>query len=317
MIMQQQLADWLLQAETPTIRYLTLTALQGLDENDERVVVERRAIMTEGPVPAILAEQSPDGSWADDNNFYQPKYRSVHWSLTLLTELQVDGADPRFRRGVDFILGDRAGALQKRLDEDELGWSCLFGNILRYTCHAGLSSDERAAVLIEYALRDMDNDRCRCIWNDGNACAWGVARTLWGLAALPPQQRSPAVQRAVEQALDFLLEPGRLPAADYPVPDDGRIHTMWSRLNFPLFYQVDILFILRVLADLDVLDHPGAQPALAWLESKRLKNGRWRGASPYRSRTWSLGSPEETSRWLTLQAATLLAPQTEERVRQS
>lgn len=306
-MLSQELIDWLLEAATPTIRYLTFTALLGLDEDDERVVAARRAIMTEGPVPAILAEQIADGSWAGDSNFYQPKYSSVHWSLTLLTELRVDGADARFRRGVEFVLGDRAAALQKRLDEDELGWSCLFGNILRYTCHAGLGGDERAALLIEYAVRDMDHDRCRCVWNDGYACAWGVARTLWGLAALPAPQRSPAVERAIEQGLAFLLAAGRLPAADYPVPDGGRIHTIWSRLNFPLFYQVDILFILRVLADLGALDHPAAQPALAWLEDKRLKNGRWRGASPYRSRTWPLGTPEETSRWLTLQAAALLA----------
>jgi hypothetical protein len=304
--MKRQVTDWLLGAQTPTIRYLTLVNVLGLPEDDARVAAERRAIMEEGPAPAILAGQTEAGSWAGENSFYTPKYRSSHWSLMLLAELLVDGADPRFRRGVEFMLGDTAETLQRKLEENDLGWSCFYGNMLRYTCHAGLSGDERTAVLVHYTLRDMDNGHCRCVWNSGYACAWGVARTLWGLAALPQEQRSVEVQRAIGQGLEFLLQPGRLPAADYPVPDDGRIHTIWSRLNFPLFYQADILFILRVLADLNALDGPGAQAALAWLQEKRQKNGRWRGSSPYRSRTWpGMGGPEETSRWVTVQAASL------------
>lgn len=305
--MKQPITEWLLEAQTPTIRYLTLVNLLGLPADDPRAAAERRALMGEGPVPAILAGQTRAGSWADEHSFYTPKYRSTHWSLTLLAELLVDGTDPRFRRGVDFMLGDTAEALNERLEENHLGWSCFYGNMLRYTCHAGMSDDERVSVLIHYTVRDMANGNCRCAWNDGYACAWGVARTLWGLAALPQGQRSREVQTAIEQGLDFLLQPGRLTAADYPTPEDGRIHTIWSRLNFPLFYQADILFILRVLAELGALDRPGAQDALAWLEGKRQKNGRWRGGSPYRARTWpEMGDPQETSRWVTVQAASLI-----------
>jgi hypothetical protein len=127
------------------------------------------------------------------------------------------------------------------------------------------------------------------------------------LAAIPKRMRSPAVCRAIRQGLDFLLAPGSLPGADYPVPDGGRVHSIWSRLNFPLFYQADVLFVLRVAAELGALDQPGAQDAMAWLAGRRQKNGRWRGSSPFRRRTWpQLGGTEETSRWVTLQADTLL-----------
>ena len=58
----------------------------------------------------------------------------------------------------------------------------------------------------------------------------------------------------------------------------------------------------------ELLDRPGAQEALAWLAGRRQKNGRWRGSSPFRGRTWrELGGPEETSRWVTLQAHGLMA----------
>jgi hypothetical protein len=305
--MKEEPLSWLLEAETPTIRYLALVDLMGLSKEDDRVQEARRAIMRAGPVPAILAEQTEAGNWSGEHSFYTPKYKSTHWSLLLLTELHVDGEDPRFRRGVEFMLADRAGPLTKRLAGGESGWSCLFGNILRYVCHAGLAGADGAAAVIDYCLREMGNGYCRCDWNSGYACAWGVARTLWGLAAIPKRMRSPAADRAIQQGLEFLLAPGRLLAADYPVPDGGRVHSFWSRLNFPLFYQADVLFVLRVADELGALDQPGAQEALAWLAGRRQRNGRWRGSSPFRRRTWpQLGGPEETSRWLTLQATALM-----------
>ena len=78
-------------------------------------------------------------------------------------------------------------------------------------------------------------------------------------------------------------------------------------LFFPLFYQTDILFVLRVLAELGIIDHPGAQPAVDWLRNRQMSNGHWRGASPFRQRTWKvLGSGDETNRWVSLHAAMVL-----------
>jgi hypothetical protein len=156
-------------------------------------------------------------------------------------------------------------------------------------------------------VRHLTDEHCRCWINGDQTCAWGVVRTLYGLAALPADQRSPAVQGAIAHALPFLLESYQLIQANYPVPINGKIHPLWFKLNFPLFYQADILFTLRILAELGALDHPGARPALDWLSAKRSKNGRWRGSSPFRQTTWrELAGPAETDRWVSLQAALIL-----------
>jgi hypothetical protein len=104
-----------------------------------------------------------------------------------------------------------------------------------------------------------------------------------------------------------LLEEHSLMQANYPTSEGGHIHEVWSRLNFPLFYQADILFVLRALADANALDRPGAQDALGWLAQRRRPDGRWSGASPFRQRTWrAIGDRGETDRWVSLQAATVL-----------
>jgi hypothetical protein len=294
-------------ADTPTIRYRALTDLLHLSQEDEQVTALRQAIMQEGPVPAILARQTETGQWAGEQSYYTPKYVSTHWSLMLLTELAVDGRDPRFQQGVDYMLETTAESLKDRLETDRMGFSCFWGNALRYAHRAGKLEDPRVAQIIHYASRDINEGHCRCEHNWHFACAWGVVRTLWGLAAIPKKQRSPAVNRAIETGITFLLDTFQLIEANYPTSDQGKVHPLWFKLNFPLFYQVDILFTLRILAELEVLDHPGAQPALDWLEGRRGRNGRWRGSSPYRGRTWSeLGDRSETDRWVSWQAAAIL-----------
>ncbi len=303
---EKQFIDWLLAAETPSIRYQTRIDLLGAGPDDPAAAADRKAIMTGGPVPAIFARQTPAGHWENEQSYYTPKYTSSHWSLMVLAELWVDPADGRFQRGVDFMLADTAGRLQQRLAENNLGFSCLWGNIMRYAFHAGRFDDPRAAALVGYAVRDLGNGHCRCEINSGHACAWGVARTFWGLAALPAGRRSPEVESALTDGVEFLLSQHNLTDADYPVPENGKISPYWFRLNFPLYYQADILFTLRVLGELDRLDHPGAQPALDWLEGQRSRQGRWRGRNPFGRRGWGLGDRQETARWVSLQAARIL-----------
>ena len=307
MATNNNLITWLLDSKIPSIRYQTLVDLLDHPPDQQPVARTKQAIMHVGPVPAILAQQTPRGDWADEHGYYTPKYRSTHWSMMLLTELDIDAKDARFQRGVDFMLDATATELAERLDAGDFGLSCFWGNLLRYALHAGRRDDERVQAMIHYAARDLHRGPCRCPHNDGHMCAWGVVRTLWGLALLPPAHRTRELSDAIASGITFLLDSFQLVAANYPTPDGGKVHTLWSKLSFPLFYQADILFTLRVLAELDALAHPGAQPALDWLQARQQGNGRWRGSSPYRSRTWGeVGDAEETSRWVSLQSAAIL-----------
>jgi hypothetical protein len=298
------LMDWLLAARTPSIRYLALRHLVDRPQTEAEVQAAWQEMQTAGPIPAILAGQTEAGHWRGERSYYTPKYASTHWSMLLLAELAANGKDERLRQGAAFMLDATEGELEQALAQGKHGLSCFWGNLLRYALHCGYADDPRTEAVVRYLAHDAQAG-WRCAYNDELSCAWGTARALWGLAALSAQLRSPSAEAAIRSGLTFLVETHHLTQADYPT--SGRPHPLWFRLNFPLFYQTDILFVLRVLAELGALDHPGAQPALAWLEAQRKGDGRWRGANPFRRRTWApLADPEETDRWVCLQAAVIL-----------
>jgi hypothetical protein len=298
---------WLLDAETPSIVYQTRRDLRPPRSSPRELQKSKKRIMRTGAVPAILARQSKRGNWKIDHGYYGPKFYSTHWSMVLLAELGVDGEGRRFRRGAEYMLDATEKEVQDGLDRAIPDWSCFWGNLLRYALYAGMQDDPRVEKLIHHLSSILSDGLCVCRINGGNECAWGVVRTLWGFAALPEKIRTREANHAIRKGIRFLLEDHRLMVADYPFRPKTRINPLWFKLSFPLFYHADILFALRVLDELDELDHRGAHEALDWLETKRKENGSWKGSSPFRQRTWrEMGAPEETDRWVTLQALRIL-----------
>ncbi|GAI86138.1 unnamed protein product, partial [marine sediment metagenome] len=243
--------------------------------------------------------------WIADRSFYSPKYRSSHWSMLLLTELAVDPQHPKVRLGAKYM---RERVFRLRRNENWLfkdGLGCFWGNWLRYQLSGGNFSDHWVQEIIQRTCDDILRQG-RCLYNEELPCAWGIVRGLFGLALIPKNQRSQTVQDAVDAGIHFLLEEFSLLQADYPYVQ--KIHPTWAKLSFPLFYQADVLFVLLVMRELGALDRPGAQKPLQWLKEKAEINGRWRGGSPYRRRTWPfLASDDTVNHWLTLHALQVLA----------
>jgi len=294
----------LAQADTPSIRLFALTKLQGLPCDDPQVVRAQEQVANDEPVHSILKEQHPEGFWIWDHSHYTPKYKATHWSMKLLTEMGLSGSHPAMQQGAFYMRERLRPTIIKTLEQNEMGLACFWGTFLRYQLHCGQLTDTTIQMVIDQLVLEIQND-CTCPYNYGLPCAWGVIRAMWGLASIPSEKRSLQVQQAIRHGLEFILERYSLTKADYPYQD--RIHKAWFSLNFPLFYHTDILFTLRIMQELDTLDHPAARQALDWLAGKQLKSGWWRGASPTRSRSWAFTSGQDTvDTWVTLHAMTLL-----------
>ena len=303
--------SWLMDSPTPSIRFLTLRHLLGRGEDDADVITAREAINNSGAIPRILKKQTADGNWENDPGWYGPKYKGTHWSMMLLPELAADPADPRLKRGVDFMLDITSTnyMLEDRFDKsvpspDQFGFTCFWGNLLRYTVYFGAADDPRVEPIVAYLVRNLDEGGCHCHINDYLPCAWGAVRSLWGLAAL--LNKSDAVNAVIEKTVAFLLD-YRYPLVQGAYPAKNKPSPMWTKLNFPLFYQADVLFTLRVLGELGALGQIGAQPALDWLEGQRQPDGHWHGVNPMGARTWSLSADkQDIHRWVSLHAAIVL-----------
>ena len=307
----QTTIDWLLDSQTPSIRYFTYKNLLNRPDDDAMVQSTRTQIGNAGYTKAILAEQDKAGFWYNPKHFYGPKYRSSHWAMLLLTELGVPAEMDAMQKGADFMLQRMADdnnpyfSIGTYENKDQSGFCCYWGNWLRYQIYCGKMDHPLVQQVIAIVSQDVTR-RGRCEYNCHLPCAWGVIRSLYGLVLIPDHKRSPEVQPAIIQGTRFILDEFKLTEANYP--NQGKVHPLWFKLNFPLFYQADILFTLLVLAECGMLQSASAQNALEWLKSKRRKDGTWSGSSPYKSRTHPFLSGTDTpDYWVTLQALSVLA----------
>ncbi|HID85737.1 MAG TPA: hypothetical protein EYH30_10970 [Anaerolineales bacterium] len=298
-ILYSDAIPWLLEPGLPSVRYWTLTRLLDRPPDALEVVEARRQIMERGPAVEILRHYAGNGRWEGERSYYTYKYTSTHWQLLLLAELGADGQDERI-----------AAACQRMTAEIHrerrpIIWPCFHGNLVGYLHALGHGEDERVRQFEGDLVQAGLTGKWQCELNGHLPCAWGAARALWGFSHIPPSRRSPEVEAAIQAGVRLL---GRFRLRDGNYPTATKRHNLWDRLNFPLFYQADVLFILRVLADLDHLgDKPTFRRAVTWLESRCRDDGRWNGVSPYRRRMWTpLEQSGRPSKWVTWQALYVL-----------
>ena len=293
-VLYSDVIPWLMEPSAPSVRYWTLTKLLNRADEDAEVAEARRAIMKQGPVTEILSHYAGDGRWEGERSYYTYKYTSTHWQLLLLAELGADGQDERIVAACQRMIGE------VHREDRTVIWPCFHGNLVGYLHALGHGQDERAQQFEAELARAGTSGKWCCDINGGLPCAWGAARALWGFGRIPAEGRSSGIEEAIDSGVRFL---GRFKLRAGNYPSSGPRHKLWDRLNFPLFYQADVLFSLRGLADLGrVGDKPTFRKAVTWLEGQRRDDGRWNGASPYGSRMWTqLEKRRRPSKWVTWQ----------------
>jgi len=293
---------WLLERRDPAVRSLALRSLLDRGPRDPEVREAQQRAMGTPPISTILGRQRPSGGWPGPN-MYGPKYEGTLWSNLLLIEYGVDASDTRVKRAARYVLDELGqpdmGGMRWVFNRDH-GASCVIGNLVRYVSIAGYGNDPRVEPLVERLVQDSKKFDAACWINGDQPCAWGYARLIWGLAALPEGARTREVARTIRRGVEFLLS-YRVERGKYPT--DTEPSYLWRQLSFPLFYQADVLFVLRALDAAGALDDDRVQPAIAWLLSRQDPRGRWAGRAPYVAR---MPSKVDASKWVTLQVCTLL-----------
>jgi hypothetical protein len=315
------LVAWLLAASEPSVRLATLTELLGEPADVPEVEAARRALMTDGAVPRILAAQLDDGHWAGRDRLYTAKYRGTVWQLLVLAELGADGCDEGVRRGCGALLSDSQDLASGgfSMERAKAGGGrhgavipCLTGNVVFSLIRLGLLDDPRVQAAVDWlttyarfddgdgeAPQGWPYDAAEPCWGR-HTCHMGVVKTLKGLAEIPPERRSADVRRVLDEGAEFVLR-HHVHKRSHDLSRDSK--PGWKRFGFPLMYQTDVLEILLLLKKLGRVGDERAREARELVASKADAQGRWRLENTFNGKTVvDIETKGEPSRWITLRA---------------
>lgn len=323
--MPDQVTEWLLEDDNPSVKYFTLTQLLEKSSRNQEVKSTKLAIMEHGLVPEILGPQNEDGSWGVPKRFYRDKYRGTVWTLLVLAEMGADPGDIRIRKACEFILHHSQDPDSGGFSYDESAKTgtglpsgvvpCLTGNMVYTLIKLGYLEDERVqraiAWINQYQRADDAADsgpvgkvyeRYEMCWGR-HTCHMGAAKTLKALAAIPPDKRSPASQQKIAELSEYFLK-HHLYKKSHSLSEIAR--PGWLKLGFPLMYQTDILELLNIFATLKIED-PRLQDAIAIIKSKQMQDGKWKLENSNNGKMLvNIERKGQPSKWITLKALQVL-----------
>jgi len=320
-----QSLDWLLETESPGVRYLALRDLLHLDDNHTDLIEAQAFAHENGPIAEILAHMQPEGYWVKPGAGYNPKYFSAVWSIILLAQLGAEcSMDARITLACSYLLehalaeggqfsttgapsgtidclqGNLCSALLD-LGYDDPRLDAAFDWMARSVTGEGIAPNtERNAKQRYYAYKCGPNFACGV--NNGLSCAWGAAKVMQAFARLPKERLTPSIQSAIAQGVDFLFstDPAR---ADWPSGWSDRPSSNWWKFGFPLFYVTDLLQIVEVLVSMGFSNDVRLRDAVDIVLNKRDGQGRWRLEYDYSGKTWvDFGLKKQPNKWVTLRA---------------
>jgi hypothetical protein len=321
--------NWLLEAENPAIRYLTLRHLADLPDSDAELQRACATAHQSDPISTILNAMNEKGYWEMPGPGYLPKYRSTVWALILLAQL---GArleqDERIAKSCNYFLEQSlaeagqigiAGAPSGTADclQGNMCWALLelgyddpnldkaFEWMARTVTGEGLASnDDRHALMRYYAGKCGPTFACGS--NDKKPCAWGGVKVMLAFGKIPRERRTPLMERAIQQGVDFFLSVDPALAA-YPNGYSNKPSQNWWKFGFPVFYVTDLLQLVEALVNLGYGSDPRLAHALQVIRDKQDENGRWALEYDYKGKTWfEFGEKKEPNKWVTLRALRVL-----------
>jgi hypothetical protein len=321
--------DWLLEESEPGVRYLALRDLIQPALNPDEMRIAGEIAHTAGPIAAILEQMQPEGWWSEAGAGYNPKYYSTVWSVIQLSQLGAHRSyDERVGRACEYVL---AHSLTKDGQFSTNGApsgsvDCLQGNLCAALLDLG-HKDERIARAFDWLARSVTGEdiapasdrnaplryyayKCgpgfRCGANAGQPCAWGAVKVMLALGKWPAGERTPLMERAIEQGVEFLLT-GDPAAAGYPNGDSAKPNRAWWAFGFPVFYVTDLLQNVEALVALGAANDPRLAPALKIIREKQDAEGRWALDYDYTSKVWGYyGRKKQPNPWVTVRALRVL-----------
>lgn len=321
--------SWLLEPNSPGVRYLALRDLVRLPPDDPELLSARKMAHKQGPIATVLDKMQPEGYWSRPGAGYSPKYWSGVWSILMLAQMGgFVNEDARIQQACDYYLEkafSKNGVISYNGTPSGT-FDCLQGNLCWALTEFGYD-DPRLDAAYEWMARSVTGDgiapatdkvqelryhayKCgpnfACGANNKQPCAWGAAKVMLAFSKWPVERRSALIERAIKAGVDFLFstDPAR---ADYPSGLNENPSQNWWKFGFPVFYISDILQIVEALAALGYGNDPRLANTIALIIEKQNAEGRWLLDYDYKGKSWvNFGSKKKPNKWVTLRALRVL-----------
>jgi hypothetical protein len=284
--------SWLLEEENPSARYLTLRHLLDCADCDSQATEAQAAIAEWPPVREILSLMDPVDFWGQAEKPFYGGAMSTHATLHLLADLglpltlQLEAACENLLEHGQHESGGFSDGTEGRV------LLCHSGNAVQTLIHFGYRHDPRVERALAYlAERCAAPDGLTCLYADGGACQWGIAKILGAFADVLPTDRTAEQEQATAILADAVLGCSL---------DCKEQHPDWLNFGFPLDYQSDLTELCDVLARLEYGTDPRFQYLLDIVLDKQTAEGRWIKHNGTRAlQAEDVGQP---SKWITIRA---------------
>lgn len=311
------------------VRYLAMRDLLDLPADDPALSTAREIAYLQGPIGEVLSAMQPEGFWVQPGPGYNPKYTSSVWAVILLAQLGASlKHDPRIAAACAYLLENNLNPDGQFSTTNAPSGTvdCLQGNLCWAMSALGCE-DPRLKTAYEWMARSVTGEgvapagdrnaalryyaaKCgplfACGANNRLPCAWGAAKVLLAFGALPAEQRTPLIQRAIAAGLSFMLE--HHPAqAGFPHAAGSRPSSNWWKFGFPVFYVTDLLQVAEAAVLLGAGLDPRMEDILQLIRSKQDDLGWWSLEYDYAGKTYGDYGPKRAANpWVTLRAMRVL-----------
>ena len=293
--------DWLLEDDSPSVRYRALTELLGRRAGAREPSIAKMASPDSAAVAAAFGPMAADGSWQyayrDQPNRY---LKFVTASLSYAAELDLDSGDRRAARAVEHLL-----SLQQEDGDFFRHYSCYNGLILRTLNRLGFGDDRRTARLRELLLNSIRHDggfHCDMRPKRGHnaspphkSCIKGSLKALLAFAEDPELKGTEECELLAQY---FLTRHICFRSDDLSTP----VVPQLLQLSFPIIYRPGLLEALYAMSALGYGRRPEMDKAWSSLARRQRPDGRFalEGSVNWpHLRTTPRGQP---SKWITFYA---------------
>ena len=272
--------DQLLNSEDPSIRYKVRRHFLDHDPDSAEIRKLRLEIKESPRVRKMLSERDER-----DRIPYNPyaKWYGSHWVLAQLADIGYPPGDetliPMGEQVLDWLLGEKHWKTIKTINGRTRRCASQEGNALYALLSLGLAderADELASRLVGWQWSD-GGWNCDTNPDAVNSSFHESLIPLRGLALHAKLTGNENSKRATERTAEIFLK-----RSLFRRERGGQIiHSEFKKFHYPPYWHYDVLFGLKVLAEVGFIGDPRCQEALDLLESKQLPDGGWPAEKKY------------------------------------